>query len=316
MNLDFSLEPLFSKLQTWLDTLVQMLPNLIIAALVLVAGLVLTRFLKKYFQKLSRRVVSNNKTVSNLISSILTAVFVILVIFLVLSILELDGTVRSLLAGAGVIGLAIGLAFQDPILNLFSGIIISTRGFFNVGDLIEVGDKRGIITRITLRSTFLRHLQGHEIIIPNKDVATNPIENFTVKGSRRVDLGCGVSFGDDLEKVKRITIEAIENNVDFDKAREVELYFNEFGNSSINYTLRFWLNKTGQTDYLAAQSAAIIAIKQAYDANDIMIPFPIRTLDFGIKGGENLSTMLNGFGGNQQQNGNATAQANKETTTS
>ena len=243
MNLDFSLEPLFNKLQLWVDSLIKMLPNLIIAALVLVAGLVLTRFLKKYFHKLSRRVVSNNKTVSNLMSSVLTAVFMIFVIFLVLSILELEGTVRSLLAGAGVIGLAIGLAFQDPILNLFSGIIISTRGFFNVGDLIEVSDKRGIITRITLRSTFLRHVQGHEIIIPNKDVATNPIEN------------------------------------------------------------------------LAAQSDAIMAIKQAYDANDIMIPFPIRTLDFGIKGGEKLSTMLNGSGG-KQQNGNSSQPAVKESSTS
>jgi small conductance mechanosensitive channel len=315
MNIDFSLDPLFEKLQAWVDTLITMLPNLIMAALILAVGLMLTRILKKYFGKLSRRLVSGNKTVSDLLASILTAIFVMLVIFLVLSILELDGTVRSLLAGAGVIGLAIGLAFQDPILNLFSGIVISTRGFFNIGDLIAVDDKLGIITKISLRSTYLRDLRGHEIVIPNKDVATGPIENFTVLGSRRVDLACGVSYGDDLEKVKRITIEAIESQVDYDRARQVELFFNEFGNSSINYTLRFWLNKTGQADYLAAQSQAIMAIKKAYDANDITIPFPIRTLDFGIKGGEKLSSALGR--GDNQQNGNpgmpSTGQvANKE----
>lgn len=302
MNLDFSLEPLFDKLQTWINSLIEMLPNLIMAVIVLIIGLLLTRFLKKYFNRLSNRITAN-KTVSNLLASMMTVVFVVLLLFLVLNILELDGTVTSLLAGAGVIGLAIGLAFQDPILNLFSGIIISTRGFFNVGDLIEVAGKKGIITKITLRSTFLRTLQGHEVIIPNKDVASNPIENFTVLGSRRVDLACGVSYGDDLEKVRKITIDAIQSHVEYNQDRGVELFFNEFGNSSINYTLRFWLLKTGQADYLAAQSSAVMAIKKAYDANDIMIPFPIRTLDFGIKGGEKLSAMLNSQAGNTAKNG-------------
>ncbi len=157
--------------------------------------------------------------------------------------------------------------------------MISIRSFFNTGDLIGVDGKLGTITKISLRSTYLRDLRGYEIIIPNKDVATRPIENFTVLGSRRVDLACGVSYGDDLEKVKQITLETIKSQVDYDQARAVELYFNEFGSSSINYTLRFWLDKTGQADYLAAQSQEIMAIKQAYDANDITIPFPIRTLE-------------------------------------
>ena len=132
------------------------------------------------------------------------------------------------------------------------------------------------------------------MIIPNKIVAQEPIKNYNKLAMRRVDLSCGVSYGDDLDKVRDITIAAIKEHVAYDTNRAVELYFNEFGDSSINYTLRFWLSdrKSGQADYLQAQSDAIMAIKRAYDSNDIMIPFPIRTLDFGIKGGEKLSEVL------------------------
>lgn len=294
MDLNFSLEPLVAKLQAWLDAMIKGLPNFILAVIVLVIGIFLSRFLKGYFKKGADRMVSHS-TVANLIANIATTIFMLLVIFLVLGILNLTTALQSLLAGAGVVGLAIGLAFQDPLLNLFSGIMISTRNFFNIGDLVELEGHFGKVRRISLRSTYIETLQGQEVILPNKTVTESAIKNFSVLGYRRVDLACGVSYGDDLEHVRRVTIEAIKNGVKHDESKPVQLFFNEFGNSSINYILRFWLrdNATDQVSFLQAQSDAIMAIKQAYDENDIMIPFPIRTLDFGIKGGEKLSEMLN-----------------------
>ena len=108
------------------------------------------------------------------------------------------------------------------------------------------------------------------------------------------DLTCGVSYGDDLQLVRDVALRAIEEAVDYNKEKPVELFYTEFGNSSINFTLRFWLNNTAQKAYLQAQSEAIMALKKAFDENDITIPFPIRTLDFGIKGSENLKKMLSG----------------------
>ena len=218
---------------------------------------------------------------------------------LILSVLELEGAVNKIVAGAGVVGLAVGLAFQDPILNFFSGVILTVRTLFRVGDLIEVDGHFGTVKEITLRHTTIDTLQGQEIMIPNKIVAQSPLKNFDITRKRRVDIACGVSYGDDLAKVKEVTIKAIKNNVAHDKGKDVQLFFNEFGGSSVNYTLRFWLdqNKTGQGDFLAAQSDAIQAIMTAYNENDIMIPFPIRTLDFGIRGGEKLSEMLGSFNG-------------------
>ena len=291
LELDF--QPLFDELQRWWALILRNLPNLLLALIVIVIGYTVTKFTKKYFNQISRRLI-HDSTVAGLLSSVLTVLVVLAFLFLTLSVLNLTGVVTSLLAGAGVVGLALALAFQDPFLNLFSGIILSIRGLFREGDLVEVSGYMGKVQEVTLRHTVLVTLQGQDVIIPNKIVAQEPIKNYNKLAMRRVDLSCGVSYGDDLDKVRDITITAIKEHVAYDTNRAVELYFNEFGDSSINYTLRFWLSdrKSGQADYLQAQSDAIMAIKRAYDSNDIMIPFPIRTLDFGIKGGEKLSEVL------------------------
>ena len=291
IELDF--DPLIEELRSWWASLLKHLPNILLAIIVIAIGFIVTRAARSYIDRFSRRVIRDSTT-AGLLSSILTALVVLAFLFLTLSVLNLTGVVTTLLGAAGVIGLALGLAFQDPILNLFSGIMLSVRNLFREGDLIEVSGFLGKVQKVNLRNTVLMTLQGQEVLIPNKIVAQEPIKNYNAYRMRRVDLSCGVSYGDDLGKVKELTIQAIKDSVPYDKNKEVQLFFNEFGNSSINYTLRFWIEegKSSQLDYLSAQSEAIMAIKRVYDANDIMIPFPIRTLDFGIKGGEKLNEML------------------------
>lgn len=286
-----SLNNLVDKLQGWLNDIVVAIPNLVLAAIVLALGIFLARYINKYATKLVRRF-SNHGAVNRLISSIITTIFVLFIIMIVLSILQLDTALQSLLAGAGVAGLAIGLALQDPIVNLFSGVMMSTKKSFHLGDLVESNGYFGKIKNINLRSTIIETLQGQEVIIPNKTSYQNPFTNYSTSGQRRVDIDCGVSYGDDLKQARELAIKAIEENITIKKNTEVELFFKEFGDSSINFTLRFWLNECGQKTYLQAQSDAIIAIKQVFDNNDIVIPFPIRTLDFGVKGGEPLADAL------------------------
>jgi small conductance mechanosensitive channel len=291
LSLDF--QPLFDELRAWWTGFLQILPNLMVGLAVALIGMLLTRSTKKYFDRLSAKII-NDKILSNLLSSALTVALGILFLFMVLSVLELDNTVKSLLAGAGVVGLAIGLAFQDPILNFFSGVMLTVRKLFSPGDIVEIGSHSGTVRKVTLRHTALETFQGQEVLIPNKTVAQSPIKNYNKLQRRRVDIACGVSYGDDLKKVQEVTVAAIKENVPHDEEKKVDLIFEEFGGSSINYTLRFWLTaeQLAQGEFLHLRSEAIMAIVNAYDQHDIMIPFPIRTLDFGIKGGEKLSQML------------------------
>jgi small-conductance mechanosensitive channel len=122
-------------------------------------------------------------------------------------------------------------------------------------------------------------------------VFQNPIENYTILQKRRFDLSVGVSYGDDLEKVRQITIDAVSSIEELSQEDPVNVFFVAFGDSSVNLSVRMWINTPEQSVYNKVGSEAIIRIKKAYDANDIMIPFPIRTVDFGIKGGTTLNQM-------------------------
>lgn len=278
------------KLSTWLTGFIEMLPNILVAALILVLGIFLAKIIKKLSLRLIRRV-SKIETINNLFGSFMHLATIGIVIFIVLSILQLDKAVTSILAGAGILGLALAFAFQDIAANVMSGIFITFRRPLGVGDLVKVREYFGTVEVINLRDTSILTMQGQRVIIPNKDIFQNPIENYSSTHRRRLDLVVGVSYGDDLEKVRQITLEAAAKVNVRDTSKDLTLFYTKFGDSSINFVLNIWLNATDHGTYLKAQSDAIMLIKSAFDAHDITIPFPIRTLDFGIKGGEKLSQM-------------------------
>ncbi|MDG2432655.1 mechanosensitive ion channel [Flavobacterium sp.] len=290
MDLDKITDLINNKLSSWSEALIKLLPNIVLAAVVMVVGFYIAKFVRKITQKLVAKI-SNNLTLNNLFSSIIYFSFIGIVLFTVLSILNLDKAVTSILAGAGILGLALAFAFQDIAANFMSGIFISFRKPLKVGDIVQIKDYMGKVREINLRDTLVETFQGKTVIIPNKEVFQNPIENYTILQKRRFDLSVGVSYGDDLEKVRQITLDAVSGIEELSQDDPVNVFFVEFGDSSVNLSVRMWVGSTEQSVYNKVGSEAIIRIKKAYDANDIMIPFPIRTLDFGIKGGTTLSEM-------------------------
>ncbi|MEX0660282.1 MAG: mechanosensitive ion channel [Balneolaceae bacterium] len=292
LQFNSSFELVVDKIDDWITNFISMLPNLAVALLVLIAFYVMGKLARKAVTNLLEKA-TNNKTIISLMETIVGIIILGIGVFIALSVLQLDGAVTSLLAGAGIIGLALGFAFQDIASNFISGIILSIRHPFGLGDIIETNDYYGVVQKLNLRNTIIKTVTGQIVYIPNKNVFENPLENYTTTGLRRIDLSCGISYGDDLEKAKKIAIEAVDgvNNVLSEKG--IEFFYDEFGDSSINFKIRFWITFATNPDFWSVRSDAIIAISKAFDENDIMIPFPIRTLDFGIRGGEKLNTMMN-----------------------
>lgn len=286
MELHKAYEILEDKLSAWVVEFIQMLPNMILAALVFVLGMFLSRILKRFAKKLVNRI-SNQVTINNLFASFIYILFICITVFVTLSILKLEKAVASMLAGAGILGLALAFAFQDIAANFISGIFITFRRPIRIGDIVNLQDYMGKVINITLRDTEVLTFQGQYVIIPNKQIIQNPIENYSMLGKRRMDLIVGVSYGDDLGKVKQIVLEAVKN-VSVRTDDEITFFYDEFGDSSINFEVRIWIKDPEQPVWLQGRSEAIMAIKKAFDENGITIPFPIRTLDFGIKGGERL----------------------------
>ncbi len=291
MNLNGIFDEVIGKLESWVEALILLLPNIVGAVVVVVVFALLARLVRRGVVRLMGRV-SPYTQVNNLLATLAYVGVLAVGLFVALGILGLSKTVTTLLAGAGVIGLALGFAFQDIAANFISGVLLSIRRPFTEGDVLETNDFTGIVEKINLRSTLIRTFQGQIVIIPNKEVFQNPMVNFSRLGRRRVDVSCGVAYGDDLEKAKTLALGAIRE-IDYrDTAQDPDLYYTEFGDSSINFTVRFWVDFKKQTDFLCAQSDAIMNVKKAFDENGITIPFPIRTLDFGVVGGEKLNEVL------------------------
>lgn len=295
-DLNFDVEKAYklitNKLETWMEQMVEMLPNLALAILVVILFYLLARVVKRLGLKLFSKF-SSNISLNHLVANIFYIAVITIGTFVALDILKLEKTVTSLLAGVGVVGLALGFAFQDTAANFVSGIFLAMRAPINTGDIVEIGSVKGVVQKINLRATEIETFQGTLVVIPNKDVFQNPIYNYTHNGRRRVDLECGISYGDDLEKVRKISLSAIEKVEGVSKERPVVFHYSGFGDSSINFTIKAWvIGQQKQGEFLDVQSEMVIALKKAFDENEITIPFPIRTLDFGIKGGEKLNTML------------------------
>lgn len=289
-EMEAPVETITSKINNWLDALIGMLPNMAVAVVLFILFLISAKAVQKVFLKLFRKS-SQNKALENLFGTIVYYIVLGTGLFIILEVLQLDKAVTSLLAGVGVVGLALGFAFQDIAANFVSGIILAFRTPFRVGDIVQISDYMGTVTRTNLRVTVVKTFQGQEVYIPNKDVLQSPIENFSILGERRIDLAVGVSYGDDLDKVEELVKDTIGNLEGVIRHEDMIFTYTAFGDSSINFEIKFWISYPDQPGYLTMLNKAIKAIKKAFDENDITIPFPIRTLDFGIKGGETLSQM-------------------------
>ncbi|MGH8021699.1 MAG: mechanosensitive ion channel family protein [Opitutaceae bacterium] len=290
VNIQETLRKLWEKLTGWVEQFILLLPNLLIAIAVFVVFWVVARQIGKYAHKLLRRLIHNDEVAG--LAAVLIHLSVIGAGLVVsLGVLGLDKTLTSVLAGAGLVGLALALAFQDLGQNILAGVYILMRRTIRSGDFIETNGHYGAVRRINLRATHLETPRGPIAIVPNREVFQNTILNYST-GHYRVDLAAGVSYGDDLEKVRQVTIAAVEGVPKRIEERPVQFFFNEFAESSINFVVRFWIPFQRRSDFREAQSEAIIRIKSAFDEHGITIPFPIRTLDFGIVGGEKLEDAL------------------------
>lgn len=282
---------LTQKLSSWVTTAIKLIPNLVAAILILLVFYGIGWLIRKGVSK-SLRKITKNQAVVNLLETIAGIIVLAAGFFIALGVLQLEGAVTSLLAGVGVIGLALGFAFQGTAANFISGIILSVRHPFDIGDIIESRDFYGYVHTINLRCTIIRTTQGQLVYIPNRDLLENPFLNYTWNHERRIDLECGVAYGDDLDLVEEVGLKAIKTLDVVKTNRPVELVFKELSGSSINFDLRFWIHFEKNYDYKKAKSDAIKALKKAFEENDIDIAWPVRSIEFGVKGGKNLGDVL------------------------
>ncbi|GAB3995858.1 hypothetical protein GCM10028807_37090 [Spirosoma daeguense] len=268
---------IYAELSSWVSTAIRYIPKLALAILILLICTIISRWLSRWvIRGLSR--ISTNISLINLTGAIMRVMVVSVGLFMALGVLGLEKTVTSLLAGAGVIALAVGFAFQDLTTNFISGTMIALARPIQVGDTVETNGFTGKILDIKLRSIVMDNGQGQTVELPSKDVFQKPITNFSRIGRRRIELNGGISYLDDMLRAQQIAKAAVSNLPFVLKDPAVELHYRNFGDNNVQFVLQFWINPLN-TNAQTALSEAMISVKQAFDQNQILTVFAAQTFD-------------------------------------
>ena len=264
------------------------LPRILFAVVTLLCFYLLARLSRVALHGLLDRFNKLNSSLRKLLETLTFFAVMVLGLFAALGILQLDKTVTSLLAGAGILGLAVSLAFQETIVNVIAGIGIAVREPILPGDLVRVGEFEGWVRGTHMRTTTIRSYHGHDVIIPNKLLYNDVVVNFDSSKQRRIDIGLAAAFDEDLEKLQRVVNDALQRVAIRDRERDTEVLFLEYGESAIKLVARFWLKDDNISMWMEARSEAIAYISRALRESGIAIPYPIKTLEFNASAGKKL----------------------------
>lgn len=242
--------------------------NIFFAIAIVVVG----RIIVKWAVKLTRKVMIRaelDPILVNFLSSIVNAVLLLFVFIAALDQLGVDTT--SLIALLGAAGLAIGLALQGSLQNFAAGVMLIVFRPFKLGDFIEAGGVVGMVEKISIFSTIMKTPDNREIIIPNGQIYSGAITNYSARDTRRIDMVFGIGYDDDMLKAKKIMVDILDSHdlILNDPAPDVAVA--ELADSSVNFNVRPWVNSG---DYWPVRSDVIEKIKLAFDENGISIPYP------------------------------------------
>ncbi|GAA4311781.1 hypothetical protein GCM10023115_32430 [Pontixanthobacter gangjinensis] len=214
------------------------------------------------------------KGVPTAISLIIRYLIIAFGIVLALSSLGIDLSKFNLMAGA--LGLGIGFGLQTVISNFVSGLILVFERPIIKGDTVEVDKLLGTVNRIGIRSSNITTFDGAEVIVPNNNLISNDLINWTLSNNtKRVEVHVGTTYGSDPNEVLKILFKVAEGHKHTLKQPPPQALFMDFGESSLNFTLRFWCH---YENWLQAKSDISIGVYNAFKEANIQIPFPQRDI--------------------------------------
>lgn len=261
----------------WKDVLRQS-PLLAIALLILF----LTALFSKLVQWIEQRIIENKHLRTSLKDLIyqLSSIGIWVIGILVALVVAFPGmTPAKALTTLGLGTVAIGFAFKDIFENFFAGILILWRYPFDRGDFITLEELTGKVEQITIRNTLIRKLDGELAVVPNAHIFKNNVEVLTSQPQRRVRLICGVAYGENVAEARDVIQQAVQSCSTVQGIRTVEVFAQEFADSSINFEVAWWTGSK-PVEIRRSRDEVVTAIKLRLDQAGIEIPFPYRTLTF------------------------------------
>jgi small-conductance mechanosensitive channel len=189
--------------------------------------------------------------------------------------LGVDFTKFAIIAGA--VGIGVGFGLQNIINNFVSGLILLFERPVKVGDTVQIGENIGTLKQIGLRASVLRKVDGSDVIVPNSQLISEEVTNWTMSDkNRRIDIPLGVAYGTDPNQVIDLLTEVAANNSELMAEPAPQTLFLEFGDNSLNFEFRAWTDNTDR--WVKLRSELVCDIYDALNKANIEIPFPQRDL--------------------------------------
>ena len=278
----------FPSLKTWDSSFFDYLPRVFLAILALVIFYFIAKIIRNYSLVAYTKILKKQTELAKFISSTLYIILIFAGVFFALDILGLEGVVTKMLAGAGIIGIVAGFAFKDIASNIFGGLVVNIQKPFKIDDWVDIDGKFGTINKIGWITTTIKTTTGQEVFVPNQIIYNNTFTNYSIYNKRRIVLQSAVTHDDDLELVKRVALDEINQIKSLLKEEVIDFYFTSIGSYAYNFEVRYWIKYTKNPDYLSAMSEGIMRIKKRFEKEGIKIAYPVQTLDFGKNNGVNI----------------------------
>ncbi len=273
---------ILQKLHAYYIQFLRVLPRLALAILVVVAGILLASWLANVMRRrLGAR--SHDPLMSNFLSKATKVALIITVLMLGLNLAGLSSIAGGLVATAGASVLVLGFAFKDIAENFLAGVILAFNRPFQVNDTVKVEDIFGRVKAMEFRYTKIETFDGRSVYIPNSDVLTKPVINYTEDGFYRTDFIVGIAYEDDIEKAKDIIYKCMKNaeGVVHDDKHANFVAEDELAASTVNLKVYFWV---GTEDFrrgtLITRGVLMKEVKEKLTAAGINLPADIRELKF------------------------------------
>ncbi len=251
----------------------QATPRLLSALVIFVLSLYLARIVSNFLG----RVLQRRKAPAGVVQLLGQLTLWSIVVAGTISALQQFFQVTAFLTGLGILGFTVGFALQDIMKNFASGVILLLQQPFHVGETIGVKGFDGTVLAIELRTTELRAADGRLVIVPNADVMSNPIVNYSRANERRVDFSLNLSHASEPDEVRRIVIQAIEEVKGVVKQPEPLIVFNSLTDSALELNISFWVDVT-KNDPLKAKDAVLLKVKSVFSEKGIEIPHPVQAV--------------------------------------
>ena len=270
-EIDANVGLIFGKLDSWLDGLFKLLPNILLALVVVVLFWFLGRGAGRLVIRMANR--RGRENLGDVAGSLVRWAVVVIGFMLAVTIVAPTITPGDLIAGLGVSSVAIGFAFKDILQNMLAGILILLRQPFEVGDQIVSGGHEGTVEKIETRATIIKTYDGRRVVIPNSDIYTDSVVVNTAFEIRRSEYDIGVGCNDNWFEARRIMLEACRSVEGVESDPEPETIPVELGDSSNVVRLRWW-TKSDRSSQIHIFGEVLQAVYIALDEEGIDMPYP------------------------------------------